>query len=247
LFWNIDKNPAAYPYLARLVQSRGVDILFVAESPPDVAPLLADLNMLGIGRYRDATRPPFKVRILTRLPANRFKHRHTNMAGDVGFCTVESASGSEEAILIPVHLPAKWGGKADAVQVSVALEVARDVSAFEDRRDHRNTVMVGDFNMNPFDPGMTLVTGLHGLMTKTLARLPDREHRGEEYRRFYNPMWSHFGDETAGPAGTYFWDSSSIENTHWAMLDQVLIRSPLIGRVQGPDILTDDGSHTKSG
>ncbi|HEY7328913.1 MAG TPA: hypothetical protein VH592_14815, partial [Gemmataceae bacterium] len=98
--------------------------------------------------------------------------------------------------------------------------------------------------MNPYDPGMTLVTGIHALMTAQLARMRDRLYRKRRYRRFYNPMWGLFGDRTQGPAGTHYWRSNQPHNTHWAMFDQVLIRPALIDRLSTLEILDHDGKHS---
>jgi hypothetical protein len=248
LFWNLDKNSATFSHIVRLAQSRALDIIFLAEPPDDVTPLLVSLNGARIGRFRDATLPPLKIRIITKLSSTVFKHRHTNQPGDVGICSVTSTLLREkELLLAPVHLPSKWGGKSPAGQASVAIEVAKELADFESRRRHSNTIAFGDFNMNPFDPGMTMVTGMHALMTGDLARQPDRLHRGVRYGRFYNPMWGLFGDRTDGPAGTYYWRSSEIENYHWAMLDQILVRPSLIGAVQDLDILDHDGTDSLFG
>ncbi len=57
-------------------------------------------------------------------------------------------------------------------------------------------------------------------------------------------MWGLFGDCTPGPAGTHYWRSSEIENTHWAMLDQVLMRPSLLNAVQNLAILDHDGKES---
>ena len=78
-------------------------------------------------------------------------------------------------------------------------------------------------------------------MTKRLARLPDRVWRKEKYRRFDNPMWGLFGDQTPGPPGTHFWESSVASNQHWHMYDQILLRPSLMDRLRNIQILDRDG------
>jgi hypothetical protein len=73
-------------------------------------------------------------------------------------------------------------------EVLLAVTHLPELAEFEDKQGHHNTVFVGDFNMNPYDQGMTLVNGVHGLMTARLARMGDRLYRQRRYRRFYNPM-----------------------------------------------------------
>src|SRR5262249_8963781 len=65
----------------------------------------------------------------------------------------------------------------------------------------------------------------------------------EEFRVFYNPMWSHFGDAVQ-PAGTYYYDKSNPEvDPLWNVFDQVLLRRGLLDRFRSKNlkILTTDG------
>jgi endonuclease/exonuclease/phosphatase family metal-dependent hydrolase len=153
-------------------------------------------------------------------------------------------AGAEECLLAGVHLTSKAGGTRDDDQLVAVIRVIDELGAFEDEREHRNTAIVGDFNMNPFDPGMTSVAGVHGLMTRRLAERQDRKHQGRYYRRFYNPMWGFFGDRTPGPAGSYYWRKSAAHNQHWQMFDQVLVRSGLMDRIDSVSILDSDGDHS---
>jgi hypothetical protein len=228
-----------------LGREHSVDILLFAESPDDLGPALTGLNTLRRGIYREAGKEQPKVRVLTRLGPPEFDHIFTTIGGETAIWSVRAPKMTPpEVLLATTHLPAKAGGHMDAGQAKDAGDVAAELAGFEDKRNHRNTIFVGDFNMNPYDPGMTLVTGMHGLMTVRLAHMADRRYRNRRYRRFYNPMWGLFGDRTRGPAGTYFWRSRQPQNTHWAMLDQVLLRPVLIDKLSSLEILDNDGQHT---
>jgi len=41
-------------------------------------------------------------------------------------------------------------------------------------------------------------------------------------------MWSRLGDESAGPAGTYFHRDSGVHSLFWNTFDQVLLRPDLL-------------------
>ena len=245
LFWNLAENAAILPHVGCLGRRRSVDIFLFAESPVDLGPALAGLNMLRRGTYREAGIGRPKVRMLARLTSPDLDHLFTTIGGETTVWSIRAPKMTPPEVLLAVtHLPAKLGGHTDAGQAKDAGDVSAELADFEDRRNHRNTVFVGDFNMNPFDPGMTLVTGVHGLMTAQLARRSDRKYRNRAYRRFYNPMWGLFGDRTPGPAGTHYWRSSQPHNTHWAMLDQVLVRPALIDKLATLAILDHDGKHS---
>jgi endonuclease/exonuclease/phosphatase family metal-dependent hydrolase len=242
VFWNLGKNPITLPRVQRLTETWSPDVILLAECPGDLAVLLNDLNALGCGDYREGSDPTAKVCVLTRLSRRAFVPRFRSSGGHLDIYSVCVPNLQPRQVLLAVvHLPSKAGGATPGSQLYAATTIADELAEEEDRRGHRNTVLVGDFNMNPFDPGMVSAGAIHGLMTRELAGQPDRKHLGRERRRLYNPMWGFFGDWHPGPAGTHYWASSMIENTFWAILDQVLLRPALMGRLRELVILDSDG------
>ncbi|MGO9465967.1 MAG: hypothetical protein ACLQVF_17640 [Isosphaeraceae bacterium] len=246
LFWNLAKNASVLPQLICLARNSSIDVFLLAESPDDLGPNLVELNKLGRGAYYEAgVVKPTKVRAVTRLQHPGFDHVFTTIGEDTNVWSIKASKVNPPEVLLAVtHLPSKAGGHTDEGQATYASKVAAELAGYEDKRGHCNTVFVGDFNMNPYDRGMTLVDCMHGLMTRELAQRQDREYRKLDYRRFYNPMWGLFGDRTPGPAGTHFWRSSIPHNTHWGMLDQVLLRPVLIPTLAKLEILESDGNHS---
>jgi exonuclease III len=101
-------------------------------------------------------------------------------------------------------------------------------------------IILGDFNMNPYDPGMYTAAGLNAMMTRACVAKGSRTDGGEVYDFYYNPMWSLFGDNTDGPAGTIY-DTSSQGIYGWSMLDQVLIHHSIVNLFDDVKILTEAG------
>jgi hypothetical protein len=64
-------------------------------------------------------------------------------------------------------------------------------------------------------------------MSRRVASRETRTVQGREYRFFYNPMWSHFGDARNDTAGSYYYDAGEHVNYYWNMFDQVLLRPEL--------------------
>ncbi len=246
LFWNIDDRTEVLPHLSCLATKHGVDIFFLTECPADNSVGLVELNGLDIGSYHETFSGVSKVRALTRLGDDRFRHRFTGTARDLTVWSLRAERGvvGAEILLGAVHLPSRFGGASDADQAVAAHEVVAELDLVEDRAGHRNTALVGDFNMNPYDHGMTSTTGFQGQMTRQLAGQPDRVYRGQDRRRFYNPMWGLFGDRTEGPPGSHYWDSSVSHNPHWHLLDQLLLRKELMNQLAELRILTEDGIHS---
>jgi endonuclease/exonuclease/phosphatase family metal-dependent hydrolase len=202
------------------------------------------LNRIGQGVYHEASAGrDVKVRFVTRLRPDQVSWSFT---GEIRGATVWQVNRTTRPfiLLAAAHLPAKMGGVRDTDQQGWAQWLAEDLVEIEDARKSRATVLVGDFNMNPYDAGMVSAAGLHGLMTEDLARKDDRRHRGMQFRRFYNPAWGLFGDRSPGPPGTYFWEASVPSNPHWHILDQVLLRPELISSLRELRIVDHDGTES---
>ena len=240
LFWNLNRKEEAASYIARLGLTYTIDLFLCAECPSDPSPIVRGLNALNRGVYHLPAGTPAKVQLLSRLPQSQLTQRFTNIAGDMTIWRLQT-SNPPFVLLAAAHLPSKMGGATEADQQSYAQLIAGELAEIEDQENCQDTMLVGDLNMNPSEPGVTSVAGLHGLMTRALAALPPRQYRRRVYRRFYNPMWGLFGDQTWGPAGTYFWDSSVASNHHWHILDQLLLRPSLASRLCNLQILAADG------
>lgn len=120
--------------------------------------------------------------------------------------------------------------------------MANEIRKIEEKVGHSRTVLVGDLNMNPFQGGVIAANGLHAVMDRTIALRRSRTVQARRYPFFYNPMWGLFGDATAGPPGTHFYENASHDMLFWNMYDQVLIRPDLLPYFHNEElkILTED-------
>jgi hypothetical protein len=98
-------------------------------------------------------------------------------------------------------------------------------------------VVIGDLNMNPFDPGVWLPIALNAVPTKQCASKKTRAFDGKDYDLYYNPMWSVLGDGSPGPPGTIY-DASCQGFQGWNVFDQALIHYSLVPLFRRVDILT---------
>ncbi len=254
LFWNLQKKDLRH-VLADAVKERAVDILVLAESVVPDHEIATALNASTGGGYLalpDAM-PDDKVRVVTRIPANRWTRRYSDSTR-LMIWSVEV--GRHPGILLAgVHLRSKLRSSPDDQRFH-ARPVAEEIGRTEDAVGHQRTVLVGDLNMDTFEAGVTAVDALHAVMTRTIAGRATRTLADKQYRFFYNPMWSLHGDRTAGPPGTHFhYDADSSDLLYWHMLDQVLLRPELmdalhgleiVDRVAGRSLLTPRAGHPDS-
>src|SRR5258708_19475778 len=109
-----------------------------------------------------------------------------------------------ELLIVAVHLPSKLY-QTDDDQAFYARRLSEEISEQEKEIGHNRTMVIGDFNMDPFETGMILADGLHAVMDKNIAKDRNRNVRGKSYPLFYNPMWSRLGVtiQSALPAHTF--------------------------------------------
>ncbi len=223
LFWNLNKKPLS-KVIAKLCHNYNIDVLILAENDISEDELLLELNKGVTAEYISAINLSPKLTFFIRFPPNNFL-----LIRDEGGIAVRELNlpTGIKIIVIGVHLPSKlYMKERDQTYHSVRLaEVIREV---EEELGHSNTLVVGDFNMNPFESGFISAGGLHAVMDKTIARKFTRRVQGVKYPFFYNPMWRILGDSISGPAGTYYYSDSSYECYFWNTFDQVIIRPQLI-------------------
>lgn len=150
--------------------------------------------------------------------------------------------GSTSALLALVHGVDIRNYDSEARQ-SLAQQLGDEMRFVKAQHDNHRLILIGDFNMNPYDRGMNLALGLNSMMTKACTERERRTFQGKEYDFYYNPMWSLLGDGSPGPAGTCY-DTSNQGPYGWSMLDQVILNYSVVSGFEGVKILTHAGSHS---
>jgi hypothetical protein len=242
VFWNLNRKPLQ-ELLRLLVDTFDIDILIIAEStiPDDL--LLTTLNSNQERQFVLPDGFSKSLKFFIRYPKNMLTIRlDTDRISIKRF----TPPVGESILIVGVHFPSKMHMK-DEEQDLLCTDVIRQIESVEVQENHRRTIVVGDFNMDPFSKGMISALGLHATMDKNIASKVKRKVGTtivpEEKYYFYNPMWSILGDFSAGPSGSYYFKSNRINSYFWHMFDQVLIRPALLEKFDNADlaILTSVG------
>ena len=133
----------------------------------------------------------------------------------------------EDFLLTALHLVDKRSFSAESQNEAASL-VARQLIRVEDRYQTDRHIVLGDFNMNPFETGMIKANGFHGTMSSEVAGRGSRTVQSQEYPYFYNPTWSLFGDLNKDTSGTYYYQHAEHVCYEWNVFDQVLVRPSMI-------------------
>ncbi len=224
LFWNLNGKPLEAS-VARLVQRHAVDVLILAECTSSAATILTELSKKNAGNFEWTSSRQTLTHVFSRF-------------GGADLSAVEDGDDrmsvwklmvpeNDEVLLVVVHLVSKlhWSDDSQSQQAPV---IARRIRGIEEKRGHARTILVGDFNMNPFEAGMVSANGFNATMSRRIAFRGRRTILGESCDFFYNPMWSHFGDLHGSPPGTYYYDRSEPVTYFWNIFDQVLLRPSLL-------------------
>jgi hypothetical protein len=227
LFWNINRKPLA-PVIADLAHEQKVDVVVLIECNIEPHILLTALNSSGGDDFHLSPGLSKAIRIFTRF-SRSFLTRIFDSESERLVIRRLSLPARSEILVCVAHLPSKlrWTSEDQSFECT---NIARRIASEEDKAGHQRTVLVGDFNMNPFEPGVVAAGGLHAVMSREVASSRSRTVQGREYRFFYNPMWNHFGDANSNTAGSYFYGASKPISYFWNVFDQVLIRPELAER-----------------
>ncbi len=217
--------------IAQLVAEHDVDVLMLAECEIASGQLMQFLNQDFRKRFVSSFGTNHKIKIFSCYD----KELHTEYE-DSNLTVRQLALPDREAILLAaLHLPSKQYANGTA-QLFDCIHAMDAIRKRETAVRHARTVLVGDFNANPFEPGLTSTLGFHAVMSRRIARRGSRQVGGKKYDFFYNPMWGLLGDGSPGPPGSYYHDSTGEEAIYWHLFDQVLVRPCLLDRFDNRDL-----------
>ena len=222
LFWNLNKK-ILYESIEKICVEHDIDVLILCEYEKiDIDHMIRRLkendlnyevgNNLTIGR----------VIILHKLGYNL-----KSIKDDKYYSVCKISRKDINILLFGVHLPSKLYTRGQD-QYSVAAKCNKEIEKKEEEFGINNTIVIGDFNMNPFEDGMVSSDGFHGVMSQDVAFKCNRTVYGEKRKLFYNPMWHYMGNVITNVMGTYYYNNSGVISYHWNTFDQLLIRPSLI-------------------
>lgn len=223
LFWNLKKQALREEVYA-LAHEHDVDFLLLAEDVFAPGQRLMDLNRKRVDYFF--------------IPGNCERIRtYSKLHPRFVRPSKESPYYSLMRITPPLHksfiiMALHWKSKMyrqDLSQSMAFSELGITVRQAEKEQGHQRTIVIGDFNADPFDPGICSANGFHAVMSRDVAmRMQRKISPFGNFPFFYNPTWSMFGDENTGPPGSYYRASSEEFCQFWHLFDQCLVRPDLV-------------------
>lgn len=234
LFWNINK--CGNDFIAKLQDvCSDVDILLLAESRIDDTVISDTLGLNKIPFKSDFDEGEYTPKIYSRLKSPVLEHYSSSPSKRMCFYTLRTKEYGE-IILVNLHFPSK-ASYDGANQLSIAATYSQWIREIELLRKHIKTIVVGDFNMNPFEDGMIQPHAFNSTLSAEIARNSPRTFHYEKYDVFYNPMWNWLGDknhETGNdkiPGSHFFKTTTDVSQIYWNVFDKVIVRPDLIDAI----------------
>lgn len=255
-FWNVRKGVAGTDPIVQLAMQivneekfSGLDgeaIICLAE-PGNIDPS----DLLKSLKVADVTRPWWvhrssSDRFIVFGTVKRASIRDGSEAGGGAAFIVTRMDGSQPIVyqLFFVHLASPLGaGNAASNSIRTAAGLRSAIEKHEAQEANGDTLVIGDFNMRPYDEGMVVPLGLHAAPCMHAAS-KSRTIDGEKYPYFYNPMWELLGNwSTSRQPGTFYWVNKT-DATKWHLIDQVIVRPAFAQKLSSgkPYIHTKAGS-----
>ncbi len=228
LFWNLYNKNLINP-LIDLIKENKTDVVTLAEA--------TNLNISAVLNYLKVNGDEWKdiqisstndIRVLAKkeIQIIPFKEEH--------HYAIYKVKKKEQlnSLLIVVHLLSKMN-KSDEAQYNRAYNISRELNKYEQElfgEKERRTIVVGDFNMQPYESGICSGYGFNATMSAFHASKKTREVDGEITYLYYNPMWALMGANKF-VQGSYYSSSDKNDNAiYWYSFDSVLLRPYFIDK-----------------
>ena len=219
LFWNLGKNDNRKT-VCSLIKENNVDIAIFAEyHKTDIDGVCQDLERQYT--VRDGFGGCEKIRMIARIPIVVSVSRE-----DTRYILYTIGYAGNQMIIAGIHLPANPGADQE-MRKNVIRQIVYDIHELERKEGCKNTIVIGDFNANPFDQELIQKDCFNAVLFKeVIMRNETITHMGTRYQRFYNPIISYISEDPKS-YGSFYHTGGSYP-LYWYCLDQVIMRKSLI-------------------
>lgn len=218
LFWNTNKNKNINRILYDIIIENSIAFVALAEYADDISQLKYMLASSGLPMNEYVTIGCDRINMIGSIqdvnPSVQTQHSSIQIV-------------NKNIIICCLHLPSKIYSAGNDARRIIARYIIEDIKTVEKEIDSDKVIIVGDFNVNPFEDECIDATMFHGLpVFVEVAKRKERTVAGQSFKMFYNPMWNFFGDHKK-PYGTYYYAGGDSNNPFWSIYDQVIISPSL--------------------
>lgn len=223
LFWNL-KNNKNDSWVTDIIQENEIDIAIFAEYHKTSFERVIS-NLKNTYFRCDGFGACEKITLLSKENINTIVRREQNRY------TLYSCSKDNHIYnVVGIHLPASPSSSSND-RKNVIRAIVHDICEQEKELKNRLTIVLGDFNCNPFDEEIIQKDAFNAVLYKELIMKQEIvTYQNQQYRRFYNPIL-HYLSESTQTYGSFYY-SSSIIALYWNSFDQILVRKDLAEKIK---------------
>lgn len=219
-FWNLAKNELS-SLVTTALKEYDIDIAFFCEYlKTDFNKIITNLENTyewidGFGACNKVTcliRKPNKITFLQEQ--SRFTIYNVAFAD-------ETTDTEKEYIIACVHLPDMRNSPKPYVRMNVMKELTENIKVIEKNDYKRKTIVLGDFNAEPYSDEMLLRAGMNTVLFKKEMDPETVKIGNANYRRFYNPILNCISEDKEQYGSFRFGNDPG---PIWHCLDQLLMR-----------------------
>ena len=226
-FWNIHNNENIINTLQEFIVEYNCDIVVLAETGNIDLQFFCDLLSLKNKDFYEVKQIAY-VDARIKIIADK-SLRFQCIRDGIYYSIFNIEYFEKEFLLTSIHLQSKTNAQ-EKDQSAVVRNIVKVIQETEKETQNKNTIIIGDFNANPFESVCIDADCFHAIPNAEISKKMKRTVNYIEYEMFYNPMWNFFGDKNA-PYGTYHYNSSKIQNFYWNIFDQVMFRPNMLNSV----------------
>ena len=227
LFWNIKDNNLSLIYKELLKESADI-MLFCEGTPFNQTALKAIREQYELIQPIEECNIHVFVKKGIKVLQVQSKKRYILIR-----CVTKGLSFN----LVGLHLQSQLYTQQIAHRQQTILNLKNMISSYEAASDEK-TVLIGDFNINPYDQEMTSYIFFNAVSFMDLMENDLVRHQGEIYKKFYNPMLELISEEQKN-YGSYFYPD---EGMCWHFFDQCLLRKEILPFFKGVKLIKKLGN-----
>ena len=213
-FWNL-KDHELSSYICELIKENNIDIMILAEAEK-INPQEIETNLnnykLHFG-YKDKHYVYFFVKSEIRIEQMQEGNR---------FLMMTCVKNNFKFNIMGLHLQSKTKNQ-DFSREETIRDILNHIGTYEN--DEPKSVILGDFNLTPYEDPMVNFGLFHSILFKDLMEREFTTCGGRTYQKFYNPTYTIVSEENK-TYGSYY--TKDRETIHWLFLDQCLMRKSMI-------------------
>lgn len=222
LFWNLKRN-AIEDYIIDCIVENNIDIAIFSEYEGinflTIESALGNLytRILGVqadGKVSLIAKKTFIVEVVQQ------QHRYS---------LYSVKTGVKDYILSAIHLEDR-GNYETEDRVETIKCLVGDIEKTEELLKCNNTIVIGDFNANPYDEELLSKYAFNAVLFKAIiGRSEVTNPNSIKRKRFYNPILHYISEDTE-MYGSFYYEQNHM-TPYWHCLDQILVRKSLVDSV----------------